>query len=271
MVSEVLPAGEVNSVALIGAGLEPNLPTNHAMLAIAEKTRDFEDYVDKCNKLDRVVTAIRNNNMKDFQDLMYELNGRMTQGDKDKLLAVACRHSREDIARVLLAVGADVNCVDGGETPLMTAAHFGKETIAKLLIEKGADVNLVPPGRVSPLTEAASSGKEAMVKLLLEKGADVNWENEYGRSALSYCWNSPHMRSLLLEAGMSKDLALLCAIRHTSCHSFAGAEHQVILELVRSGANVNIVGKDGKTPLMLAREKKLKEVEQLLIVAGAKR
>ena len=340
MVSEVLPAG-----ALIGAeGYESNASTNHAMLATAGKTRDFEDYVDKCNKVERLVTAIRNNNMKDFRDLMYELNGRMIQEDKDRLLAIACQYSREDIARLLLAVGADVRAVEricrlepgnpnrgsvdfkvlagartggpaliracergdeaevkfllsigadvnhvppdgltsyayGGWTPLTFACSRGKEAMVKLLLEKGADVNHVPPnGGWTALMIATSRGNEAMVKLLLEKGADVNRETKDGRLALSIGWKDPSMRSLLLKAGASKDLALLGMIRYIGSsyspsygREYYSRNHQTILELVRSGANVNIVGKDGKTPLMLAREKKLKEVEQLLIAAGATR
>lgn len=47
-----------------------------------------------------------------------------------------------DVARVLLAKGADVNSKNkGGWTPLISAAYDGRADVVKILIDKGADIN----------------------------------------------------------------------------------------------------------------------------------
>ncbi len=62
------------------------------------------------------------------------------------LLHLAAYHGYDDIAKLLIARGADVNAKDGaGYTPLIFAKAMGgsakSPSIAKILIEHGADVN----------------------------------------------------------------------------------------------------------------------------------
>lgn len=61
----------------------------------------------------------------------------------DSLLALACSSGYFELARVLLAMGANVDDrgSKGDLTPLMDAASQGHLEIVKLLISHGAEVN----------------------------------------------------------------------------------------------------------------------------------
>ena len=77
-----------------------------------------------------------------------------------------------DVAKLLIANGADINYKDyGDKTALMYAAEKGLKDVVKLLIEKGADVNAVNKNGQSALTLATEYKKMDIVKILKKKGA----------------------------------------------------------------------------------------------------
>ena len=81
----------------------------------------------------------------------------------------------EEVARVLLEAGADVNArAYYGQTPLILAAGNANPAVAALLLEAGADVNAREwMGRTALHEAAASNENVAMIDLLLEAGADL--------------------------------------------------------------------------------------------------
>lgn len=78
-----------------------------------------------------------------------------------------------EIARVLLAHGADVNArqADSGFTPLHEAAANGDLELAKLLLEKGADINARMKDGQTPLASALSRSQPEMAEWLRQRGA----------------------------------------------------------------------------------------------------
>jgi ankyrin repeat protein len=79
------------------------------------------------------------------------------------------------VVRYLLEQGADVSCREqNGETPLHEAARNGDEEMIRLLLKWGADVNAQDSAMGStPLFEARVFEKKEAEKLLIEGGADV--------------------------------------------------------------------------------------------------
>ena len=177
-----------------------------------------------------------------------------------------------------LATGTDVNAKDlTGFAPLVFAASIGHKEIAKLLIAKGADVNVKNSGK-TPLdwaikqnhTETAEllrkhGGKrgselplatlfEAVkqvdlegVKDFLAKGADVNAKDGNGWTSLDNAISNGHKEivELLIASGAdvnAKDLGL----HYTALH-FA-ATKEITELLITKGADVNAKGVDGWTP-----------------------
>jgi ankyrin repeat protein len=89
----------------------------------------------------------------------------------------------EDIIKLLLVKGANVNTIDSsGSSPLCKAAqsHF---SIVQLLIDRGANVNQQDCHGRTPLWWAAYSGCSGIVSHLLKSGADPSITDKDGKTA----------------------------------------------------------------------------------------
>ena len=80
-----------------------------------------------------------------------------------------------DVAQLLIGNGVDVNAesTSGGATPLFDAVRHGKEEMTKLLIAHGANVNAYDLYG-TPLHIAAAEGHRVLVELIIAAGADIN-------------------------------------------------------------------------------------------------
>ena len=124
-------------------------------------------------------------------------------------LAEAVKNNNIQEINELISRGADVNAIKGsyGWIPLFYAARYGKNEIVKLLLDRGADVNAKDSYGWTPLLYAAAHGKNEIVKLLLDRGADVNVKANDGKTALSIAESSSYIKfesdiaKLLREAG----------------------------------------------------------------------
>ena len=119
---------------------------------------------------------------------------------------------------------------------LITAAGNGEKRRVQLLLSAGADVNTSDRDGYTPVMRAAENGHLSVVKVLLAAGANVNV--------------SQGGESLLMKIGANGDL--LTAER-----------------LVAAGADVNYRASDGQTALDIARATNNRDLEMLLVQAGA--
>ena len=132
------------------------------------------------------------------------------RGGHGKYTALAFDECPDELARWLVANGADLNAADTrGNTPLHTRARSRRGRV-DVLLELGADVNAPGASIGTPLHAAADSKNVENASKLLAHGADVDARNRDGLTplelALQCCSNidledmAPLAR-LLLEAG----------------------------------------------------------------------
>ncbi|MBT9313602.1 ankyrin repeat domain-containing protein [Leptothoe kymatousa] len=86
----------------------------------------------------------------------------------------------------LLQNQSDPNVVYRTNTALTYAARDGYLDIARLLVAHGADVNWIDGEGVTPLILASFKDHQEIVQLLLDHGADITVQDQWHRTALDY-------------------------------------------------------------------------------------
>jgi hypothetical protein len=117
------------------------------------------------------------------------------------------------------------------------AATEGREEIVRLYLEYGADVNKAYRGKDPPLSLAARAGHEGIVRLLLDRGANVDRADGFGDLPLSLAIEKGHegIIRLLYEANINafdSGTALSMAVKERNVNQVRG--------LIREGADVQI-------------------------------
>ena len=138
---------------------------------------------------------------KDFEELLAQ--GDLTRltavfdhclldarGGYAKQTALAFDECPDELARWLVAQGADLEATDSsGRTPLQRRARSGHGRIA-VLLELGADVHASGGRTDSPLHAAAAGRNVGHLRLLLDHGADVDALDDDGRTPLEVALRS---------------------------------------------------------------------------------
>ena len=126
--------------------------------------------------------------------------------------------------RLLIEHNSKVNAMDvRGRTTILHAVDTHNIEAVRILLESGADPNpKTPEGlfRSSPLKAAAEGGQAGMVKLLLEYGAEIDTYNPEGQTVL-------HAAVIMQSV-------------------------ECVGILIASGASLDDVARNGRTPLVLA-------------------
>ena len=175
----------------------------------------------------------------------------------DDALMSACRSRKWRIVKILLDAGADPNqhSWPGGH-PLMYVVCDNSVKILKLLLAHNANVDI---DNGLALKLAAFGGDNERVALLLKSGAKVDIEAQFDsiidERALYLAASKGRTKcaQLLLEAGANANAR--SRDHKTALHVAAlSGFYDIVHLLLKAGANMYNVDKQGKTPLIYARE-----------------
>lgn len=243
------------------------------------------DQIAKTNKSsDQIVDRARLEAwLKDGADLNQELANAVLASDVERI-------------RFLIEKGADVNSQDSnGYAPLHSAARHRDSEIAAELLKLKADPNLKDSDGLTPLQHAVLRNHPETIAVLAGAGADLNEPNREGFTPLTVAIIEDQYKSAmaLIEAGANVDLpvgkeklsALMLASGKESRRLTLGAgvsriekfdpkdpgPIEIATALIERKADINAVGRNGVTALMLAAAHNNAPIVGLLVQSGADR
>ena len=153
------------------------------------------------------------------------------------------------------------------EKDLLEAAEKGDLENAKSLLDAGANINVTDHQKATPLHRAARHENKDMMELLLSKGADVNHADSSGQTALMWAGNRRNWELVkwLLEKGAAPRVGVSPLI-----FAIQSGQGEIVKLLIEKGVEVNPEKGGPMTPLKVARGFGHKDIERMLIEAGAK-
>jgi ankyrin repeat protein len=132
----------------------------------------------------------------------------------------------------------DVNIRDSENwTSLHWVARHGDVNVTSLLVDRGADVNATLSNGTSALQWAAWAGQARVMEVLIARGASINHVDD------NLGW--------------------------TALHWASAESNETVKVLLDAGCQIDVMGKDGLTPLHLAILQEKLESAQLLLENGA--
>lgn len=101
-------------------------------------------------------------------------------------LILACYRGNNEVAKMLIEKGADIDYKSGLGSPLMACAVKGNNEMAKYLIEKKADLNAADANGTTALIYAVQFQNLSLIKFLIEHNVDKNHQDKKGKTAFEY-------------------------------------------------------------------------------------
>lgn len=174
-------------------------------------------------------------------------------------LKYAIADNKLHVFKLLVANGADLYSTGPDLTPLHEAARLGRLQMAGLLLDKGVPVDIRSISGKTPLIAAVADIEQEppsfkMVKMLIDRGAKVSNYDCCKATVATYAAQRGYVNILQLvkdkdrrvlehraENGMTPLLAAVMNKRTAA-----------VTMLLKSGVEVNCVGRDGQMPIHLA-------------------
>ena len=126
--------------------------------------------------------------------------------------------------------------VSDGDTPLLASARVGSFDVARVLIANGADVKAVSPNNSTVVSLAMQTPNIDLMRLLIEKGASVAVTNTKGDSPLMWAIGQGDGQLALATIKAGVDINCINIFRETALAHVSGANNlpKIALLLART-------------------------------------
>jgi hypothetical protein len=211
-----------------------------------------------------------------YNKVSYSLHGEKGRVSRNYLLRKVdglwrVERALKDGEKVNTKTGKVELFVSAGGKTLCEAAAKGDQELVKVLLKKGADVNAKDTKGMTPLVYAVLGGYERIVKTLLDGGADVNAIANDGRRALYVAVARGDLGIVRLLIKSNADVNVKDGHGSTVLHTAAVWNRQEIAEmLIKADADVSAIDEEGNSTLDLARRWGSERTARLLRASGAK-
>ena len=229
------------------------------------------DYLSSTAERRSALTHAANNGCHKSVKVLLEGGAWVDSQDEVGKSALIIASSKGDIktVKLLLKYGSQLDFQDSrGWTALMWAVWRGSNKVSKVLLKhgahSGAQVNLQNEHGNSALMIASEKGSADVVQKLLEHGAEVSLKNSHENTALSLAIQSNSMKTVeaLLDSGAKVDyqqsLIAACKIGFSD-----------VVKLLLDRSELDLKDEHGRIALTVAIENGNVEVVQVLLKSGA--
>lgn len=198
-------------------------------------------------------------------------------GKLDAHLQAAAEKGDAASIALLLKQGANPEARDeSGATPLLIASRHNHIDAARVLIDAGANVNAKDRIEDSAYLYAGARGHNEILKMTLTHGADLKSTNRYGGTALIPAAERGHVETVRILIAVGVDVNHINRLHWTALLEAiilgdGGPRHtEIVRLLVNAKADVNIPDGKGVTALQHARQRGYRDIEKILVKAGAR-
>ncbi len=165
-------------------------------------------------------------------------------------------HGNREVVDLVLSYGADVNIKShSGKTALMVAAGNNSVDNMMLLLANGADIDAIDNRNYNALMYAAESGSYYACEFLFGMGINANVISIDEKSALD----------IARENSYTPIVSLLTKTYSPLIEAVVASNNRLVLQMIATNANLNVVDANGLTALHYATEKGNIEIVRSLL------
>ncbi|XP_050307400.1 uncharacterized protein LOC126744096 [Anthonomus grandis grandis] len=180
----------------------------------------------------------------------------------------AILHGHENIAKLLIDSGANVEDLDGyGLSALAYSITYSSENTVNHLLQYVHVDTICSDNNSTALHVAAENGREDILILLIQKGADVNAINNHGSTALELAISKDH-KNIATKLLNLKDIDFNTKNINQHDALYLAAENnmtEIVEILLRNGAQIESFDKNNRTALHTSAENGCITVVELLL------
>ncbi len=204
-----------------------------------------------------------------------DCNVRVSERFGNTLLHICAQRNAVPMVRALIDHGAKLEPLNWvKQTPFEQALCQGHSEVVHLFLEAGIEPNKADRFGSTALMKSAAYGFRQIVSDLLGHGAAVNQKDIHLETALHKAVSAGHVTCCEALLGAGADVTAQAYGGWSPLHAAASlavrrTTHELILLLLRHGANVNLQAADGHDPVRVALDNMRLATVRMLLEAGA--